>query len=301
MNDLTIRPCRASQWTDVVDFLVAMNTRIDHHIGYLGTDIPSILDDLSEFPEPLHEAFLVAHDERKQAIVGALGIETDAEIGRAWLHGPFVDRPPATWHRVADALYAAAKHVIPSDIGEHELCIGIENHRVEAFGKRHRFVSFSHSVSLSLHRHDVAAPDKEIDRVRSIDPARYAAFVALQERLFPKTYYTGQQILDRMGDNVQVFVVAEEDDVIGYIVVRVSPDVGTGYIEFVGVAEKARKRGIGSQLVSGALAWAFDHGGVHEVALTVSASNGAALALYAKHGFRRGKELLGLRTRSTTP
>ncbi len=295
MEGPKVELCRASQWPVLLAFLAAMNIQEGHHIGYLGTDIPSILDDLADIPEPLHEAFLVADDKQTQKIIGTLGVDTDAEIGRAWLYGPFVDQPSSTWNLVAEALYAKAMAAIPSGIIEHELCIGTRNHRVEAFAKYHGFVPFSHSVSLSINRDRLLPPHTAFEEPQPIEPQQHKAFIALQERLFPRTYYTGRQILDRVGDDAQVFVIDEGEGVVGHIFVRVSPHVGTGSIEFVGVSRSARRRGIGSRLVSTALAWVFAHESIDEISLTVSVANEAALALYKKLGFKRDKEIVGFR------
>jgi len=295
MNPVRIQGCRASLWPDLFDYIVAMNAQDEHRIGYLGTDAPSILDDLSEIPDPVHQAFLVALDEQTGTVVGALGIESDLTVGRAWLHGPFVDRPSHGWDAVADSLYARAVEVIPSEISEHELCIGVHNHRVERFGERHGFATFSHSIGLSIRRDDLPLRAEPSEEVCPIAPPQHEGFVALHEKLFPKTYYTGRQILERISDHTQVFVVQRDAHLVGYLFVRLSPEVGTGYVEFVGVDVASRNRGIGSKLVSRGLAWAFHHPGLDEIALTVSASNQAALAFYEKHGFQRGEEILGLR------
>jgi len=301
MRKQQILECPASRWTDLLDFLAAMNTCEEHSIGYLGTDVPTILDDLSEIPTPRFNAFLLALDTPTGNIVGALGTETDPEIGRAWLYGPFVDRSStATWDLIADALYEKTEARMPPDVTEHELCIGIRNSRVEAFGSRHGFVPFSHSISLSLLRSDRIPYGDPPSMIRPFVRNEHEALVTLHERLFPKTYYTGKQILNLIGDTGQVFVAGTARNLIGYVLVRVSPVIGTGTIEFVGVAATSRNRGIGSNLIARGVAWAFSRPRIGEISLTVSASNSAALALYDKHGFRRGKEIVGLRRVGTT-
>lgn len=56
-------------------------------------------------------------------------------------------------------------------------------------------------------------------------------------------------------------------------------------LETLAVAPGARRQGVGAALVSGALAWAAAQGG-RRLALEVRASNGAALGLYGRMGFR---------------
>ncbi len=296
MSQQQILECPASRWPDLLRFLAVMNAREEHNIGYLGTDVPTILNDLSELPDPRYNAFLLAQDTPTKEILGALGAEIDPEIGRAWLYGPFVDRTSAApWDLIADALYEETKSRLPPGITEHELCLGIRNRRVEAFGKRHGFLPFSHSLNLSLQRGGWTHSEEPPSVVRPVVRNEQQALATLHERLFPKTYYTGKQILDLIGDTAQVFVAGDAQNLLGYVLVRVSPDVGTGTLEFVGVAETSRNRGIGSKLIARGVAWAFGHPNICEISLTVSASNSAALVLYEKHGFRRGTESVGLR------
>jgi ribosomal protein S18 acetylase RimI-like enzyme len=110
---------------------------------------------------------------------------------------------------------------------------------------------------------------------------------ALHPRLFPRTYATAQQSLDKRTEHSKVFMAVEDGRLQGYIVASVEPGAGAGYTDFVGVAEDARRREVGRRLLAAALHWMFSFPEVQRTDLTVTATKAAALGLYAGLGYRR--------------
>jgi ribosomal protein S18 acetylase RimI-like enzyme len=78
------------------------------------------------------------------------------------------------------------------------------------------------------------------------------------------------------------FVAVAGDEIIGLVTVDAT---GFGYGELgMLVARDRRGRGVGSALVSTAIAWARERG-LHKLSLSVFAHNEPAIALYRKFGF----------------
>jgi dTDP-4-amino-4,6-dideoxy-D-galactose acyltransferase len=69
----------------------------------------------------------------------------------------------------------------------------------------------------------------------------------------------------------------------GYVTCTRRPD-GSGNIGLFGVAERARGRGHGQRLLTGALGW-FVERGVHRVSVVTQGRNAAAQRSYQRHGF----------------
>lgn len=265
---------------ELARFIAALNRDEQHHIGYLGTDPREIAAALQEAGLPPHEAFVVARE--GDAIVGAFGFEADTELGRAWLYGPFARHPD--WAAVADRLWAEVQALIPVAAHERELFCDIENVNCCAFAARHGFPPRSEDAILQFDRRSLA--ELPVASAPELSPADHAAFEQLHDRLFPGTYYAGRQIIGRLDQHRKVFVAIEGTALQGYIHVEVQPEFGEGNIEFIGVAEGARGRGIGRRLLAAALGWMFAFESIESIFLAVNATNTAALGLYRGAGFQ---------------
>ena len=126
-----------------------------------------------------------------------------------------------------------------------------------------------------------------------IDERYFEQFRALHPRLMPNSYFTAQQMLDRLGTDSHLLIATQEGDLAGYVFFQAGPDVSEGYIDFVAVAETARRRGIGAQLVAAAAYSAFIWPDIGLFRLTVNTSNAPALRLYDRLGFLRERTIMG--------
>ena len=120
----------------------------------------------------------------------------------------------------------------------------------------------------------------------SLDPLHAQQFVALHDSVFPRTYATGQRILDKLDDAHRVFVHAEGDEVQGYAYAAIEEESGDGSVEFIGVREDARGKGLGRKLLQTALHWLFEVKQVPQATLVVNDDLTNARALYESVGFR---------------
>ena len=80
---------------------------------------------------------------------------------------------------------------------------------------------------------------------------------------------------------------------LGYVYFQAGPGVSEGYIDFVVVAETARRRGIGAQLVAAAVHSVFNWPNIDVIRLTANTSISPALGLYELMGFVRERTMMG--------
>ena len=230
-----------------------------------------------------------------QEIVGVLGIEADPELGCAWIYGPLVRHPQ--WMAVADQLYAAPLPAIPPGIHQQQMFCDGRNRKCRDFAARHGFDLLNESAIMALGRAD-------LDRVprataSPIDERYYDQFRDLHPRLMPNTYFTAQQLLDRLDANSHLLIATHEGEQLGYVYFQAGPDVSEGYIDFVAVIEIARRRGIGAQLVAAAVHSAFSGPNIDVIRLTVNTSNSPALRLYERLGYLRERTMMGFEKRGS--
>jgi dTDP-4-amino-4,6-dideoxy-D-galactose acyltransferase len=84
----------------------------------------------------------------------------------------------------------------------------------------------------------------------------------------------------------RIFVVSDRVNGIGgYVTCQADEDPTVGRIGLIAVAETERRRGLGRELVNGALQW-FQHNGCTEVRVVTQASNIPAQRVYQALGFR---------------
>jgi ribosomal protein S18 acetylase RimI-like enzyme len=288
---MEIIPCSEQRFEELVAFAARLNSDGAHHIGYFGELLASVRESLLELEPPAVETFRLAVDEAGQ-LVGIMGLEIDPEIGRVWLFGPLIEH--AEWHAIADQLYQAARPMIPAEIHEYELFGDVQNTNLQEFAQRHTFSSLGEHVILELARADFVNPGL-VSQVSEYQAPFFDQLEQLHTGLFPNTYFTTRQIVERQDENRKLFIVAEGDVLQGYIFCKREPETGEGYLDFIGVAEPFQGRGLGRQLVAGGLEWIFSLAGIEKIAETVRASNQTALALYGRFGFVTKRMMQGYR------
>lgn len=267
----------------VAAFIARLQADKTHQIAYFGRDAAEIAAAIQTFDPP--DNVLLAYENDR--LIGLLGIDTDADSQRAWLYGPMVDH--VDWQTVADALYDAVLrlNVIPTFVHDEELFVDAANVNIANFAARHRFISDTPQASLRLDRHKLSSLPN-IESATELMAQQYPLFVRLHDTLFPNTYYSGQQIIERLGERDKVFVFVARDiyvTPVGYIYAKIDAEATDGYIDFLGVMADFRRKGIAKRLLYTAINWLFSFPEIEAVALTVNAANSAALALYANLGF----------------
>lgn len=274
----------------IVNFIAAHNSDPQHHIGYFGTHPADIRNTIAEFVREDGTNFMLAWHEHE--LVGVLGVDSDGDLGRAWLYGPLIVADD--WHRIADVLYAQLKPTIPSQAHEHELFFDRESRNCEAFAQRHGFQEHGDHAILNFQREQLSrVPDIQL----AVCPPEYAGqLTQLHDELFPNTYMTAQEMLDQQDEQHTVLVVCADDQLLGYVCGRAEPEAGEGFIEYIGVAPHTQRRGIGKQLLQAILHWMFNLPTIQRTDLVVSTTNEAAIGLYRATGFTTERIMRAYRT-----
>ncbi|MGH2754955.1 MAG: GNAT family N-acetyltransferase [Actinomycetota bacterium] len=279
MDNLTVVKTPAGWAERVADFVASANDTPENQIGYYGDDTSQIRHSLlTESPEIIGRSTVAVMGAE---VVGFLGAEADSGVGRVWLFGPTVTHPE--WDRVSDALIAELSPLLPSDAPEQELFFNVANARCARFGERHGFARYKDCEILRFQRKQVS--DLPAGDAREVRDDESASLAALHDRLFPSAPWTGRQVMERRGRHEKVFVAEDAGPVVGYIHARVDPAFPEGNIEFVGVVETSRRRGVGTRLVASALKWMFSFDHIEVTWLTVMEDDPGARRLYVGLGW----------------
>ena len=116
-------------------------------------------------------------------------------------------------------------------------------------------------------------------------PQVFEPFIALHNRVFPNTYYEGNEIIERLSDTNKLFVSMKNDKLEGYVYVEVNPEFQEANIEFIATAENSRRKGVGECLLQAAIQYIFSFQGMREIELCLNTNNDRAMKLYKKVGF----------------
>jgi ribosomal protein S18 acetylase RimI-like enzyme len=288
--NLQVRKADASQLKDIASFVARLQDDNAHHTGYFGTEAKLIEQYIMELEPIGPEAFLLAYE--GNALIGLLGLEFDLELGRAWLHGPMVDHDD--WQLVADELYESAlKQVLPTQIKDLELYGDIANTNLRRFAQRKGFTIGSQAFTLCFP--ETQAKNLPTVNARELEPKYHDAFKSLHRENFPGTYYSGQQIINKIDGRNKVFIAVENGELLGFIYPEIDTGSNQGYLNFLGVKKSARRQGIATKLIIAAVQWLLSLDEIHEVRLTVSEENTGALKLYTNIGFELERTLQGYR------
>ena len=273
----------SEQRDEVVSFLAREQARLDRNIPYLGVEADGIAAELDELEPGWSEA---AHGVRADdgSLVGLAYAEWDLDLGRVWLHGPWVAGGDEQWDQWAGALVDAVLAAGPA-LRDIELSGTIENEHLGALAQTRGFDPSepNYALALALDGTQRKEPDAQIVDATSGDLVWIAP---LHDAEFPSTYATPQQLLD----GKYVLLVGPG----GYGAGRVTPD-GEGYIDFVAVEEAARGAGLGRRLVTALVARLVAAGARQQVCLTVQEHREGARRLYAALGFEVDVVIVGYR------
>lgn len=271
--------------------LAAWNAVPEHHVAYVDTDPGDVAHGLRKLEPHGPEGVLAVRDgERFRAV---LAVDADPEIGRAWLWGPFTDAAERDPGSLEDALLAAVPGLLPEGVAELEIAGDERNVRLAAFADRHGFVRFTRAFLLELARGrfdpDAAAP------LPDLDPALDGRMAELHAAAFGTAHLTARQMRERHGTHSRLIGKVEDGRLLGYVFVRVEPDVDEAEVEFLTVDPEFRGRGVGGELLRAALhhIFGFDH--VTGTGLNVREELADAIHLYRKTGFTVKRVALGWR------
>jgi len=290
---MKIISCGTEHFDELVGFVVRLNSDDAHHIGFFGEGEADVRSSLAECLVPTAEGFQLAYDEDR--LVGVFGVDADPEIGRAWLFGPLIEH--ADWQSLADELYTASTKIIPDDISEQDLFCDVQNLNVATFAERHGFPLLSENAVVTLERVNYVKPKSSTNSFSVVDyaPAFFDQFEKCHNLLFPTTYFTARQIVEKLDATRRLFLGLENGEMKGYHFCKVDTEARLGYIDFIGADESVRGRGLGTTLLAAGIDWMLSFPEPDKISLTVNANNAAALKLYKNFGFVTERVMRGYR------
>jgi len=283
-------PCRRldpDRWPELAAFVWQHNRRSDGRARCLHAEHgQSEADQAAELRGlPADEAvFIVAGPD--QAPDGWIGAEFDPAAGRAWVRGPLLRPMPAEEAQaLRQQLIGALLASMPATPRFDAFPQADETPLLEAYAACDFQPLMRHHVMCRTlpPNHDAVRPS--VRAVRSGDPA-LAAVLPLHERLFPRSYLPGDALASGLDDGARcLFVVDDETGPAGYVVVQQPPHEQEGYVDYLGVDERARGRGLGRALLDAAVHWALRERGLPSISLTVRQDRAPALGLYRAAAF----------------
>lgn len=285
---MKIIPCGDEHVEELIAFIVRMNDEPSHHIAFFGVGETDVRSSLDEAIVPISEGFHLAYENEK--IIGIFGVDADPEISRAWLLGPIIEH--TEWQKIADEIFSTILPIIPEGIREQELFCDVNNINVRAFAERHHFPPRAETAIFSLERRSYIKHAISTN-IMDFEESYFEKFETLHNGLFPNTYYTARQIVEKLDDHHRLLIAVEDDRLLGYHFCKIESE--SGYVDFIGTDAAARGRGIGANLLASGLDWMFASPTTARVNLTVNADNDSAQSLYKKFGFVCERITIGFR------
>jgi ribosomal protein S18 acetylase RimI-like enzyme len=287
---LQIIPCQ-DRFEELVQFAVRLNSEGAHHIGFFGEGEADVRASLEECVIPSAEGFLLAYE--NDTLVGVFGVDADPEVDRAWLFGPLVDH--GDWYALADELYNRVLPLIPAGIHSYDLFCDEQNNRLDEFAVRHGFPLHSENAVMALACSNYKPSAKRVTKIIPFEENLFAAFEQLHNAVFPGTYFTARQIVEKLDESHQLLLAMEGNCLLGYHYGKIDPAAESGYVDFIGTDESARGRGVGADLLAAGVDWMLSAPTTQKVSLTVNANNHIARGLYEKFGFVTERVMRGYR------
>ncbi len=245
----TISRMQPAQIDQAAAFMAQFQHDPSTHLGFAGPHADQIAQTWRELESPIEQQFALATDD--QQFQGLIGLEQISDTGRAFLWGPIA--LGAERFALADALFAELLPELKPHVTMIDMFCNVQNQFVRDWAARQQFYQRKTHAILSYKRSQltdhVTAGDVEV-----LPAELHAAFCELHDQLFPKTYYSGSEILERINADRQVFIMRDGEQLLGYIHTERQPEFAEAGIEFVGVAPAARGRGIATKIMQHCLA-----------------------------------------------
>ncbi|MBU3128060.1 MULTISPECIES: GNAT family N-acetyltransferase [Clostridium] len=273
----------------LAEFIEFMNSKENYNIGYCEKTKEKVLNALYEDFEDgnIEKYFVGAYDGEK--LIGVLGIDVEEEKSYGELWGPFVEELYSE-ENVSSKLWLLLRKNILNCCASFGIFCNSKNIQCIQFAKEYGFKNNGEHFIMSLGRDDF----KEIFEVKDFELTfEYNnEFKLLHDKNFPNTYYSGSDILSRINERRKVFFIKDNEKLIGYTYVEVEPEFGESCIEFFGVRENMRGKGLGGKLIKIAINWILSFEKIGNIRLCVGLENLQAIGLYSKVGFKEESKML---------
>lgn len=270
---------------DLSKFIGSINKHPEKNIGYLGEETIEIEESLREdfTEEDMEKAFILAYEDNE--LVGVLGIDIDEEKGVGEALGPFIESD--NYKGMEMELFIEINKVLSPSIKRINMYFHKDNKMCRELSEKLLGEYLKDIYYMSLHKEKF----KEIanEEGKELREEDYNDFIKLHKDIFKDSYYNGKDIINRLNKNRKIFVL--KDEVLrGYIYVEYKEKFKEGTVEFIGVKEELRGKGIGKKLLSLGVNWLFSKKNLESIKLTTSIDN-KAFYLYKSLGFNVEKTL----------
>jgi GNAT superfamily N-acetyltransferase len=286
---------QAEELDDIVAFVAAQQADPARRVSYVGEEAPGIRAELDGLVPPWAETVRMVRDGGR--IAGAVVVEWDEELRRAWIVGPWVDGDGDAWTAVAVPLLDAALAQLPASVTRYELCGDVANRRLAGLAASRGWAATEPNHVLVADADVIAGWPADEPGLRNATTADVATIAPLHDAEFPGTYASARQLVDGQLDGSRVVLVADGEGggLVGYAAGQVHED-GEGFVDFVVVAPSARGTGLGARLVAALGRRLLARASLGRVCLTVQDHRAPARALYARMGFRPDGSLVAYRS-----
>ncbi|MCZ8532536.1 GNAT family N-acetyltransferase [Psychrobacillus psychrodurans] len=185
---------------------------------------------------------------------------------------------------MANDLWEVLEDTIPFKLNEYLFFVNEKNTFVREFIENRNGEENGNHLILRIDRNSVT--EGQNLHIQTYANSFHNSFSALHKLAFPNTYYNSNQILSRISEDNQLFIIQDNNDVKGYVYVEAVPLHGEGVIEYIAVSSEYRGQGIATKLMKAALHHLFSYEEIEEITLSVGANNKTAIALYKASGFQ---------------
>ncbi|MDT0159019.1 GNAT family N-acetyltransferase [Bacillus sp. AG4(2022)] len=269
---------------ELADYAAAKNRQPDSFVGYLGTEAPDIAEDLADLSKDKDSACFI-HREDPSKITGFLGVDADTERGVGELWGPFAD--PRSWDDSAAYLLSLAEEYFGNRLNQWHLFIGRKNERCKSLAEKKGFKLASSQMFMELTLENPVGGEAPSLLTKEF----FADFTHLHDSLFPATYYSGSEMLEKFDEQHLIFAITKDNELSGYLYAELDSEEKAASIEFMGVSPNERRKGTGARLLLMA-AKKLRESGIERIKLCVDSANENAISLYRKMDFKETNTLL---------
>jgi ribosomal protein S18 acetylase RimI-like enzyme len=291
-----ITPVAADALDEVLDLIAAEQAHPDRGTTMLGETREGIAAELGDVEPDWTASVRVAREDGR--IVGAVVGDWNADLGRAWILGPWVSGDDAAWRRWARPLVDSVLEQLPEGVEDWELAADVSHVRMAQLGQELGLSPTEASHVYSVDAATVSTWPAPAGHVRPATHADIESLRPLHDQEFPASYATVEHLVPEPDDGkYQVVVATDGPRLLGYAAGRVQAD-GEGYLDFIAVTDAARGRGTGRDLMAaicGPVVGAATTGQLH---LTVQDHRAPARRMYESLGFKRSLSIVGYRHKS---
>ncbi|HEY4600484.1 MAG TPA: GNAT family N-acetyltransferase [Cerasibacillus sp.] len=282
------KPYDRSQLQNVINLIVGCNNSESYQVGFVGDGYEEVRETLLyDFSDlPLEES-IYTYEEDDVFTCFAFDISTRDKYVEVW--GPFLDK-----HIGLDKVYNlwvyAMEHLHPLKlnynffIGAHnQLAINFLEDYVKADRiRQHDNLEFKISNrSFS----NIRLPNNvQVIKVETLSQNYYTALVNLHHRYFPGTYYSIDDILERINRENNLYLLIKNHQLAGYAYLEKSTTDKHVSLEYIAIDGAFQGQGL-SKLLFASIVKETEQDEFSHIQLCVDENNQRALNLYESLGF----------------